>query len=874
MVSLGCSMAGDRPTSDRAQPSIRGASGEPLRRSNDQRPAEQLTVTLAPKGFRTGLTTFLSHALADPLSGLARAITGRQRVQRALLREQRNLEAVFDAAPVGMMLADEHMVVHRANDVLRRIVSREHSLIIGTRGGGALGCVNSSHSEKGCSYSPACNRCLLRKALIGTMRSRQPVRGLELQLELEVGDEVIKPWVSVSAEPVTVDDSPHLIIAVDDITRRKQSEQALQRLAMITEQAGESIATADLDGKIQYANAAWLAMHGYESPDEVIGEHLSIFHTADQLREEVIPFNDQVRRNGYRAGEMGHMRKDGTTFPTEMATTLLEDERGEPIGLAAFATDIAERKQAEQDLRRFAQDLQTAKDDLERHAIELSAKTVALEEATAEAEAATRSKSEFLANMSHEIRTPMTAILGYAELLDNSDCAPEQHHQHVATIRRNGEHLLSIINDILDLSKIEARRMVAEKVDCSPSQIVQDVVSMMRIRAEGKELTLDVEFIKQAPATIHTDPVRLRQILINLLGNAVKFTERGGVRLVVTTDVRDKRAPQMHFAVIDTGIGMTEEQIGRLFTPFTQADSSTTRRFGGTGLGLTITKRLAEILGGDIRVHSAPGKGSSFVLTIDPGPLDSVATLDSEEAPPIDTPKPTAAAAKSLSGRVLLAEDGPDNQKLISFFLKKADLTVELADNGRIAYEKASASAKAGRPFDLILMDIQMPEMDGYEATSLLRSEGYTGPIVALTAHAMAADRQKCLDAGCDAYATKPIDRATLLAVAAEHLDRIDGDVTHGPQTAEAVATFIDDLPRRVRDIKEAALMTDMTALASLAQQLHGAAADSGFQPIAEATEALISTSKDQTRIDQLGKAIDELIDLCRRVQSRDAAAS
>ncbi len=406
-----------------------------------------------------------------------------------------------------------------------------------------------------------------------------------------------------------------------------------------------------------------------------------------------------------------------------------------------------------------------------------SAALEALHQALIRAEGADRAKSEFLANMSHEIRTPMTAILGFSELLASGHA--DAHADTVATIRRNGEYLLQIIDDILDLSKIEAREMSIEKLRCSPVELAGDVVKLMRVRAEAKGLTLSIEFRGPIPETIETDPTRLRQILFNVIGNATKFTERGGitlsVRLIppVVTPEGETRS-QLEFAVSDTGIGMSEEQLSRLFRPFTQADSSTARRFGGTGLGLTICKSIAGLLGGDVSVTSTPGVGTTFRIWIPTGPLANVRIMENpiddetSAGHPMPIPDETEVA---LRCRVLLAEDGLDNQRLISFILKRAGAEVTLVDNGLAALKAALAARSAGQPFDVILTDIQMPIMDGYELTRRLRSERYTGPIIALTANAMNGDRERCLAAGCDEYTAKPIDRVALLQVVARHAE-------------------------------------------------------------------------------------------------------
>ena len=374
--------------------------------------------------------------------------------------------------------------------------------------------------------------------------------------------------------------------------------------------------------------------------------------------------------------------------------------------------------------------------------------------------------------MSHEIRTPMTAILGFADILldtiPNSDAV-----EAVQTIKRNGVHLLGIINGILDLSKIEAGRFHLEYTECSPCVIVSEVLALMRVRAAAKNLPLTAEWVGAIPETIQSDPLRLRQIFINLIGNAIKFTEVGGVRVVGRCVKTPNTEVKMQFDVIDTGIGLTPEQMEHLFQPFAQADSSTSRRFGGTGLGLAISKRLAEMLGGDITLASSHGQGCSFTLSVAAGDLQNVRMLENASLPIHEQTalEPRKHADKSrLTGRILLAEDGPDNQRLISLLLRNAGAKVILAENGEVAVELALAAHCEEKPFDLIFMDMQMPVMDGAQASKKLRAEGVTTPIVALTAHAMTGDREKCLGLGCDDYLSKPIDRAALIDMAARHM--------------------------------------------------------------------------------------------------------
>ncbi len=393
-----------------------------------------------------------------------------------------------------------------------------------------------------------------------------------------------------------------------------------------------------------------------------------------------------------------------------------------------------------------------------------------------QAEAANQSKSAFLANMSHEIRTPMTAILGYTDILEleaKSLQLPELISDSLDTIKRNGGHLMELINDILDLSKIESGKLDVESIRCSPQTIVEEVLELVQVRAEAKGLKLEASYQFPLPAEIHSDPTRIRQILINLIGNAIKFTEVGIIRLNTSFLENPGEEPQVQFTVIDQGIGMTEAQMSNLFRPFSQADSSTTRKYGGTGLGLTICKRLTDVLGGDISVTSKLNQGSQFSATVKTGNLEGVPLLQElQQNDNTESTKPLPAQpeeqALSLKGKkILLAEDGPDNQKLISFILKKAGAEVTVAENGEAARQAAMRAMEIGLLYDVILMDMQMPILDGYGATRILREQGYSGPIISLTANAMEGDREKCISVGCNDHVTKPIDRRKLISMIA-----------------------------------------------------------------------------------------------------------
>ncbi|MDB5101400.1 MAG: hypothetical protein JWM80_5821 [Cyanobacteria bacterium RYN_339] len=386
---------------------------------------------------------------------------------------------------------------------------------------------------------------------------------------------------------------------------------------------------------------------------------------------------------------------------------------------------------------------------------QVAERTADARRAREEAEAANEAKSQFLASMSHEIRTPLTAMLASADLLTDGDAAARTDYAHL--IRRNGEHLLALINDILDLSKIEAGELTVERIPCKLGPLFADMASLMRARAVEKGVAFDVELATPVPSLVESDPTRLRQIVFNLVGNAVKFTERGRVHVALRYE-----GGVLAVVVSDTGVGIPADQLPGLFQPFRQGDASMTRRFGGSGLGLAISRHLATALGGTIEVESQPGVGSTFTFRApvvslgDTGPITSLAVA----------PNAPAETNQTLGGRVLFAEDGPDNQLLIRVLLQKLGLEVLVVENGQLAVDAVSEQG----PFDLVLMDMQMPVMDGYTATARLRELGYAGPIVALTAHAMAGERERCLAAGCDGYLSKPVDRAELRGLLAKIL--------------------------------------------------------------------------------------------------------
>ncbi len=512
--------------------------------------------------------------------------------------------------------------------------------------------------------------------------------------------------------------------------------------------------------------------------------------------------------------------------------------------------------------------------------------------AKARAESASNAKTAFLTNMSHEIRTPMTAIVGFSEMLLQPNQTLSDRHDALQVIRRNSRHLLELINDVLDLSRIEAGKMVLSRSACDLINTLGEVASMMRSRAVEKGLGFRVQFQGPIPRKIHTDPLRLRQVLVNLLGNAIKFTESGEVRLVVSCPPDETNSNRLgklvQFEIIDTGIGMTPEQMARLFHPFTQADESTTRKFGGSGLGLDICKRLAKMLGGDVSVRSIPAMGSTFTLSIDGSPLEDVEIISDATALLLGTSRESADSSEiKLTGHVLLAEDGPDNQRLIRYLLERAGARVTLAENGRIAVNKARAEK-----FDLILMDMQMPELDGYGATSELRRRGVQLPVIALTAHAMSDDRDKCMQAGCTDYLTKPLDTELLLKTVRKHLPQspqsqpapvaqassalpartgpIQSRFARDARMTHVIDQFVTALPERVAEIRSLLDTDNRTGLVAAVHRLKGAGGGFGFSPISECAARAESKLKDGSNPEETRRAVEELVNLIRTVEGYD----
>jgi signal transduction histidine kinase/CheY-like chemotaxis protein/HPt (histidine-containing phosphotransfer) domain-containing protein len=507
--------------------------------------------------------------------------------------------------------------------------------------------------------------------------------------------------------------------------------------------------------------------------------------------------------------------------------------------------------------------------ELDRHQQNLeelvSERTIELEQKTREATAASVAKSLFLANMSHEIRTPMNAIIGFANMLRQGNFDDEDERvEFLNTICASGEHLLGLISNILDLSKIEAGCMTTEEISVSPHQLMADVISITRVHALTKGLGLDYTWIGPVPQRIMTDPAKFRQLLINLIGNAIKFTERGGVHVIARLLLNHRR---LQIQVIDSGIGIVVDKQDAIFTPFSQADASMTRRFGGTGLGLSISRKIAEALGGSLGVESEPGIGSTFTAIIDVGDigqLEQRLTAPISDVIPMheaDFCEPVGSVPRGC--RVLLVEDGDTNRRLIHKMLERHGIEVVDAVNGQVGVDLATT-----HEFDVILMDMQMPVKDGYTAATELRTKGLTIPIVALTAHAMSGDAEKCRRAGCSEYLTKPIQESRLMRKLAELLNAI-------PEKREPFFDKHDDTDSR-RGIAAAKSIPD-SRQTETAPRISVTCAlpleDETFREIVQEFSEKLLRQVDRMKLAYIGGDWDELVELAHWLKGSGGTA-
>jgi PAS domain S-box-containing protein len=660
---------------------------------------------------------------------------------------------------------------------------------------------------------------------------------------------------------LSIRDAPQQQHVPDGGKPEQELEISELRYRRLFEAAHDGILILDAaTAKVVDVNPFMGELLGYPS-EHFLGKELweiGVFQDAESSKGAMAELQ---KRGQIRYEDLPLQHQDGRHIPVEFVSNLYQE--GSRVVIQCNIRDITERKHQ-------AEELATAREG---------------------AEAASKSKSEFLANMSHEIRTPMTAILGFAEMLLQKNAEECAEIGCVQIIRRNAAHLLELINEILDLSKVEAGQMTVERAACDLPSLLSEIISLMRPRALEKGLGFGVTFQGPIPRLIQTDPLRLRQILVNLIGNALKFTESGRIDLRIMEGATKGPNIVLRVDVIDSGMGMTAELIKRLFRPFAQGDESITRKFGGTGLGLTISKQLANLLGGDVTVSSQPRIGSTFTLTIDGGPSAGVERLDilNESMLPKRIDQKVQAEIY-LRGRILLVEDGADNQRLLRMQLSGAGASVVSAVNGQIAVDLATT-----QPFDLILMDMQMPVMDGYSATIELRRRGATIPIIALTAYAMAEDRAKCLAAGCNAYLSKPVAEEALLAAVNQYLgkpvpndnapaiavaplparaatgsDQIKSTLAGDPRMLEIIPIFVGRLPGKVHKMLDLLEHRDLVELQHVVHDLLGTAGGYGFAVVSSPARKAQQSIREGAALEPITAEINSLIEVIRRIEGYD----
>jgi PAS domain S-box-containing protein len=632
----------------------------------------------------------------------------------------------------------------------------------------------------------------------------------------------------------------YLLIGTDNTARKlveeekAKSDQRLRDQQFYTRSLIESnidaLMTTDPSGIITDVNKQMEALTG-STRDELIGAPFKDCFTDPQRAEAGI--KRVLSEKSITDYELTARARDGTQTVVSYNATTFYDRSRTLQGVFAAARDVTERKRVEAELQ----------------------------QAKAAAESASRTKSDFLASMSHEIRTPMNAIMGIADLLAKTPLSPEQ-DKYVQIFRRSGDNLLNLINDILDLSKVEASQLDLERTGFSLSDHLEKVIEMVAPRAQEKGLALICEIAPNVSNDLVGDPTRLRQVLLNLLGNAIKFTQAGRVFLKVEPDENCSVPTALRFTVSDTGIGIASDKLGRVFERFTQADSSTTRRFGGSGLGLTICKRLVELMGGRIWVASEIDKGSIFAFAV---PFEVWAAASR----PVSAPVGTGPEAPLPALRILMAEDSPDNCTIALAYLEGTPYRVDVAENGVIACEMFMAG-----DYDLVLMDRQMPAMDGLTATRTIRAwekanDRQPTPIIALTASALKGDRERCLAAGCTAYLTKPIKEDVLLqaikdysAIRLPSSQTISGAsdrATRGAQKlAERTPAYLESCRDNVIVMNEALDRADFEAVTILGHNLRGSGGGFGFQTITDIGASLELAAGDAD-VDASRKWVGEL---------------
>lgn len=636
------------------------------------------------------------------------------------------------------------------------------------------------------------------------------------------------------------------LVTLLDQREHHESERRARLANTVFESVGEALLITDAEANIVAVNRAYTKLTGW-TMDEIIGQNPRFRRSGRHDSDFYQAMWRNLREVGGWQGELWNLRKDGECYLEEVKITTVTNTLGEIIHYVAACRDLT-------DVRRHTEELETAR---------------------RQADDANLAKSRFVANMSHEIRTPLTAITGFAETLTEADQSPAEHDRAVNAIIRNSRYLMELVNNILDFSRIESGNLLIEQIETPFESWIREIAAFAIERARGKGLHFDLSVEAPWPRTLVTDPTRVKQILVNLLNNAFKFTEQGSVRLRVSLDAQRER---IVFEVVDTGIGIEPHRLEELFEAFVQADASTMRRHGGSGLGLNIARTLARRLGGELSVRSLFGVGSQFTATLAIGPIAEadlerqplqITSDQADEAQHLET-RPWVQDVR-IEGDILLADDHADNRDLISHILRQLGVRVFTAENGQQAFERAQ-----GRDFDLILMDMQMPVLDGLNATRLLRMSGFEGPIVALTANTTLEDRQAALEAGCNDFLTKPIDQQRLRDTLGRYLSHRDrprapvpkwSAIQDMPGYEELRQRFLRELPGSLAAMRTARACGDLSTVATLSHQLKGVGSNFGLE---EATRlaGIIETRARRGETEVLPSLFKLLEESCQQTSS------
>ncbi len=630
----------------------------------------------------------------------------------------------------------------------------------------------------------------------------------------------------------------------------------------------DMIISVDMKRRIFEFNKRAEEVFGY-TKDEVLGKPVDMLYAY--LDQSWCVYENTIKNDRYSV-EVINRKKSGELFPSLISTSVLVERSGKILGTMGISRDITEQKRTQ----------------------------TALRDAKNKAETADQAKSEFLTHMSHELRTPMTSIIGYAELLRDALGNQQDYLDLIDTIERNGRHLMRIINEILDLSRAERGKLTIERSWCQPYLLVRDVYDLLIGRSTEQRVTLKTEIRGQIPESINSDPTRILQCLINIIGNAVKFTPRNGKVVVVAEYLSDADKPMLAFEVTDTGIGIPPDQLKNIMKPFEQGGCAIPLKYGGTGLGLTITKRLAQLLGGDLTVESEVGTGSSFRLTIDCGVKNESLILSDEQTLKKNAER-VAAERKSeirpgtykLRGRILIAEDNEDIQNLLTKFIVDAGGTVEIAGTGTDAYEKA-----INEPYDLVVLDMDLPEMDGKSVIKKLRLEGFIRPVIGLTAAGTEDDLKRFLDSGCDDCAVKPISRLEFIKLlrtwlkceksnfiidtlmqqtqsgasnteikrTVDNTSPIFSTYHNDPSMNDIIAGYVVALPGKLDGLLAALEANELSSFKTIAHGLHGSGGGFGFAVVSELGEELESLVKTNADSNEIHSALEKLKHVIERI--------